>query len=111
MNMANIPKPKSMAARLVLQTAGIRIMVMSTTGESERTSAQIQRATRTTVAPKRPSTVLLSQPQVGALGHGHQTGDQPGRHAQGPQPIDPARGPEPVTRGRGGKWPPWPSPS
>jgi hypothetical protein len=49
----------------VLQTAGIRIIFMSTTGESERFSAQTQRAIRTMVAPKRPITVLLIQPQVG----------------------------------------------
>src|ERR1039458_9998086 len=65
MNMANIPKPKRRAARLVDQTAGIRIMVMSTTGDSERTSAQTQRAVRTMVTAKSPRTVALAQPQVG----------------------------------------------
>src|ERR1700733_11387790 len=66
MNMANIPNPKSNAARLVLHTAGMRIIFMSTKGESDRFSETAQTTIRTAVAPSRPMTDALPQPHVGA---------------------------------------------
>ena len=66
MNMANMPNPKSSAARLVLATAGMRIIFMSTNGDLERLSATTQRTIRTAVAPNRAMTVVSPQPQSGA---------------------------------------------
>ena len=66
MNIANIPKPKSNAARLVLQTAGMRIIFMSTNGESDRFSETTQSTISTAAAANRPMTDELPQPQVGA---------------------------------------------
>src|ERR1700691_2313357 len=66
MNMANMPNPKSSAARLVLATAGMRIIYMSTNGESERFSETTQTIIRTAVAPSRAITVVSPQPQRGA---------------------------------------------
>ena len=65
MNMANMPKPNSRAARFVLHTAGMRIMRMSTRGERERDSEKIQSPSSTAVAAKSRSTVGLCQPHVG----------------------------------------------
>ena len=66
MNMANMPNPKSNAARLVLHTAGMRIIFMSTSGESERFSETAHTTIRTAVATSRPMTDVLPQPHVGA---------------------------------------------
>ena len=66
MNMANMPNPKSRAARFVVQTARIRIIFMSTSGEDERFSETTHNASRTAVATPRPRTEELPHPQVGA---------------------------------------------
>src|ERR1700684_2754418 len=66
MNMANMPNPKSSAAKLVLATAGMRIIFMSTNGELERFSETTQRTIRTAVAPSRAMIVVSPQPQRGA---------------------------------------------
>src|SRR6516164_3823750 len=65
MNMAKSPNPKSNAAKLVHQTAGMRIIVMSTRGELLRTSAQIHSRKSGTVATKRERVLGLVQPHVG----------------------------------------------
>ena len=65
-NMANMPNPKSSAARLVLHTAGMRIIFMSTSGESERFSTTTQITSRTPVATSSPITDELAQPHIGA---------------------------------------------
>ena len=66
MNIANMPNPKSSAARFVLHTAGMRIIFMSTNGEGERFSEITQTTTRTAVAAPRTRTDVLPHPQVGA---------------------------------------------
>ncbi len=64
--MANMPNPKSNAARFVVQTARTRIIFMSTSGEAERFSETIHTTMRTAVAMASPMTVTLPQPHVGA---------------------------------------------
>src|ERR1700759_2893541 len=66
MNMANMPNPKSNAARFVLHTAGMRIIFMSTRGESEGFSETTPTTRRPAVAASRPMTDGLPQPHVGA---------------------------------------------
>ncbi len=92
--MANIPNPNSNAARLVLHTAGIRIIFMSTIGVSERTSSRIQHGIKTAVTPKRPNTARTGPTPCRSLGHGQQAGHQPRRHGHRAGPVDPARGPD-----------------
>ncbi len=64
--MANMPKPKSNAARFVLHTAGMRIIFMSTSGESERFSTTTQTTSRTPVTISSAITDVLAQPHMGA---------------------------------------------
>src|SRR5580658_7096583 len=63
--MANNPNPKRTAVRFVVQTAGMRIMVMSTRGASERTSVHTQSTINTAAAPNMTRTVGSRQPHVG----------------------------------------------
>ena len=57
--MAN---PTSRATRLVVHTAGSRIMRMSISGEAERFSTHTHTAARTTAATSSPSTAAEVQP-------------------------------------------------
>ena len=66
MNMANMPNPKRRAARFVVQTARMRIIFMSTSGDAERFSETTQSASRTMVATPRQRTEVLPHPHVGA---------------------------------------------
>ena len=50
MNMANMPKPYKSAARLVAQTARIRMIFMSTSGERDRISDHTHSTTSAAVA-------------------------------------------------------------
>lgn len=70
--MANMPKPKSSAARFVLHTAGMRIILMSTSGDADRFSATTHRARNTTAAPNRGRIEELAHPHVGAKRDGEQ---------------------------------------
>src|SRR5215218_5396074 len=64
MNEPNIPKPTSIAVRLVVHTPRRRIIRMSTSGWSTRVSHQAQ-TTSTTAAPSiRPTVRAESQPQL-----------------------------------------------
>ena len=63
--MAYSPNPKSTAARFVVQTVGIRIIVMSTSGVGERISDHTQSTIKTAAAPNMASTVGSFQPHVG----------------------------------------------
>src|SRR4051812_24867651 len=66
-NTPNIAAPNSSATRLVVQTAGSRIIRMSISGLADRNSATSQPASSTTAVASRPSVRAEPQPQAVAL--------------------------------------------
>jgi hypothetical protein len=64
-NITYMPNPNSMAARLVVHTSGMRIIFISTSGDSERVSEVIQSTTRTDERTKSPMTLGSPQPMTG----------------------------------------------
>ena len=65
MNEANIPKPMTSAARLVVHTGRSRIIRMSTSGAALRDSTHIQVGNTTAAIANRPSVRGDSHPHVG----------------------------------------------
>ena len=63
-NEANIPKPRTSAARLVVHTGRRRIMRMSTSGSSLRDSTRTHAAARTIAAASEPSVPAEIHPQL-----------------------------------------------
>src|SRR6478752_2081424 len=63
-NEANMPKPSTSAARLVVHTGPSRIICMSTSGERLRDSTRTQSGISTTASANRPSVRADVQPQL-----------------------------------------------
>ena len=79
-----MPMPKSRATRLTVQTVGIRIICMSTSGSLLRASAITQTGSMTAAMTNSPITLPDVPAPVVALADADEQRDEPPRHAAAP---------------------------